>query len=56
MKIGRLLTEVMDRKHKTRGGWPNWRDGQWMQNVSKYLEVIGNVHDTPDLETKEESE
>lgn len=35
----------MDRKHKTRGGWPNLRDGQWMQNVSKYLEVIGNIHD-----------
>ena len=35
----------IDRKHRTRGGYPNWRDGQWLNNVSKYLQVVGNIYD-----------
>ena len=39
----------IDRKHKTRGGFANWRDGNWMKNVSSYIQIIGNIHDNPEL-------
>ena len=39
----------IDKKHKTRGGFANWRDGNWMKNVSSYLQIIGNIHDNPEL-------
>lgn len=41
----------IDRKHKTRGGFANWRDGNWMKNVSSYIQIIGNIHDNPELLT-----
>ena len=39
----------IDRKHKTRGGFANWRDGNWMKNVSSYIQVIGAIHNNPEL-------
>ena len=39
----------IDRKHKARGGFANWRDGNWMKNVSSYIQIIGNIHDNPEL-------
>ena len=38
----------IDRKHRTRGRFPNWRDGQWIRNVSNHIEVVGNIHELPD--------
>ena len=39
----------IDRKHKTRSGFPNWRDGSWLYNVHKYVKRIGNIYDKPEL-------
>ena len=40
----------IDRKHKTRSGFPNWRDGSWLYNVHKYVKRIGNIHDKSELQ------
>lgn len=26
----------------------NWRDGKWMHNVRKYIEIIGDIYENPD--------
>ena len=35
----------VDKQNKTHSGKANWRTGQWLDNVSKYLEIIGNIHE-----------
>ena len=27
----------------------SWRDGDWLVRCSKYIEIIGNIHETPEL-------
>ena len=39
----------VDWKHKTHGGWFNWRSGEWMVRVRKYIELVGNIHANPEL-------
>ena len=39
----------VDRKHKTHGGQFNWRDGEWMIRVRKYIELVGNIHENKEL-------
>lgn len=40
----------VNKKQRTRGGFPNWRDGYWMWRVDKYLQVVGNIHDDDEEE------
>jgi hypothetical protein len=35
----------VDPDNKTRSGLTNWRDLQWLNNVKKYVNVIGNIHE-----------
>ena len=45
----RLGFICIDRKHKTRVGFANWRDRNWMKSVSSYIQIIGNIHDNKEL-------
>lgn len=27
----------------------NWRDGEWINNVRKYIEKVGNIYENPEL-------
>jgi len=34
-----------DRFHRTRGGFTNWRDMSWLNNVKRHVKFVGTVHD-----------
>lgn len=40
---------LINKRHKTRGGHPNWRDFKWLSRVSKHIKFRGNIYDNPEL-------